>query len=207
MKRYVTAFSSVLFAAVLACHGQEAPAVKINTKKLKISSLETPQFQAPNVGEKRWRPKSWMEIDLEFDIRLPQSEGGRSGALDSMTVNYYIAMNATTRDGKREVLKGSFNYVDIPAGSTNHALAFVSPATLRRVLQKDSFTASSDVQGWGYEIFVSGQRIAGDSSLGSSPWWEKTDSLSINDGVILSKQETPFAILWGDYDVSTTKKQ
>lgn len=196
----------VFLGMAMTSHGQVPPAVKIDAKKLKISAVETPQFQANNVGEKRWRPKSWLEIDMEFDIRLPQSEGGRSGSLDTMTVNYFIAMNATTKDGKRQVLKGSFNYVDIPAGETNHALAFVSPATLRRVLQKDTFTAASDVQGWGYEIMVSGQRIAGDSSLGSSPWWEKTDSLNVIDGGILMKQETPFAILWGDYDVSARKQ-
>lgn len=195
-----------MLALVSSLHGQDAVQVKVNAKKLKVSALETPQFQAPNVGEKRWRPKSWLEIDLEFDIRLPQSEGGRSGSLDTMKVNFYIAMNATSKDGKRQVLKGSFDYVDIPAGETNHALAFVSPATLRRVLQKDSFTATSDIQGWGYEIFVGGQRVAGDSSLGNAPWWEKTDALSISDGVLLMKKETPFGILWGDYDVSAKKQ-
>jgi len=207
MKRLLPALAAALIAPALMTHGQTAaPAVKVDAKKLKISAIETPQFQAGNVGEKRWRPKSWLEIDLEFDIRVPQSEGGRSGSLDSMTVNYYLAMNATTKDGKREVLKGSFNYVDIPAATTCHALAFASPATLRRVLQKDNFTAASDVQGWGYEILVGGQRVAGDSSLGSSPWWEKTDSLNINDGALLMKQETPFSILWGDYDVSAKKQ-
>ncbi len=205
MKALCTALAS-LSLLVLAAQGQTGPAVKINAKKLKVSEIETPQFQASNVGEKRWRPKKWMEIDLEFEIRLPQSEGGRSGSLDGMTVNYYIAFNATTKEGKREVLKGSFNYVDIPAAETNHALAFVSPATLRRILQRDTFTAASDVQGWGYEILVGGERIAGDSSIASGPWWEKTESLNIMDGAMLMKQETPFGILWGDYDVSAKKK-
>ncbi len=205
MKALCTVLAS-LSLLVLAAPGQTAPAVKINAKKLKITSIETPQFQASNVGEKRWRPKSWMEVDLEFDIRLPASEGGRSGSLDGMIVNYYIAFNATNKDGKREVLKGSFTYVDIPAGETNHALAFVSPATLRRILQRDTFTAASDVQGWGYEILVGGERIAGDSSLGGGPWWEKADALNISEGGLLMKQETPFGILWGDYDVSAKKK-
>jgi hypothetical protein len=205
MKALCTVLAGLSLLVVVA-QGQTGPAVKINAKKLKISSIETPQFQAPNVGEKRWRPKSWMEVDLEFDIRLPASEGGRSGSLDGITVNYYIAFNATSKEGKREVLKGSFSYVDIPAGETNHALAFVSPATLRRILQRDTFTAASDVQGWGYEIIVAGERIAGDSSLGGGAWWEKADALNIMDGAMLMKQETPFGILWGDYDVSAKKK-
>ncbi len=205
MKALCTALAS-LTLLVLAADAQTGPAVKISTKKLKVSELETPQFQASNVGEKRWRPKKWLELDLEFDIRLPPAEGGRSGSLDMMTVNYYLAFNATTKDGKREVLKGSFNYVDIPAGETNHALAFVSPATLRNILKRDGFTAASDVQGWGYEILVGGERVAGDSSLGGGPWWEKADALNISEGGVLMKQETPFSILWGDYDVSAKKK-
>lgn len=205
MKALCTALASLTLLAI-AAQGQTAPAVKINAKKLKVSEVETPQFQASNVGEKRWRPKKWLELDLEFEIRLPASEGGRSGTLDSMTVNYYLAFNATSKDGKREVLKGSFNYVDIPAGETNHALAFVSPASLRNILQRDGFTAASDIQGWGYEVLVGGERVAGDSSLGGGPWWEKADALNISEGSLLMKQETPFAILWGDYDVSAKKK-
>jgi hypothetical protein len=204
MKALCTALAS-LFLLVLAAQGQTAPAVKINAKKLKISEIETPQFQASNVGEKRWRPKKWMEVDLEFEVRLPPSEGGRSGSLDSITVNYYIAF-VTSKDGKRDVLKGSFNYVDIPAATTNHALAFISPATLRRILQRDNFVASSDVQGWGYEILVGGERVAGDSSISGGAWWEKADALNIMEGDMLMKQETPFAILWGDYDVAAKKK-
>ncbi len=205
MKALCTALASLTLLAI-AAQGQTAPAIKINAKKLKVSEVETPQFQASNVGEKRWRPKKWLELDLEFEIRLPASEGGRSGTLDSMTVNYYLAFNATSKDGKREVLKGSFNYVDIPAGETNHGLAFVSPAALRNILQRDGFTAASDIQGWGYEVLVGGERVAGDSSLGGGPWWEKADALNISEGSLLTKQETPFAILWGDYDVSAKKK-
>lgn len=205
MKRFTTALSVVVLGlGTLAA--QDAPSAKVDIKPLKISSLETPQFQAGNVGEKRWRPKNWLEVDLEFDVKVPQSAGGRSGSLASMTVNYYLAMNVTNKEGKREIIKGSFNYVDIPASEVCHGLAYVSPATLRRILAKDNFVAASDVQGWGVEVLVDGKRVAGDSSIGKGAWWEKSDSFSMNEGVMLSKQETPFSILWGDYDVSAKKQ-
>jgi len=142
-------------------------------------------------------------VDLPFQIKLPNASGGRNGSLDSMTVNYFIGLNAQNKDGKFEVIKGSFNYVDIPASEDCHALAYVTPATLRRLLQKDGFTPS-DIKAWGYEVILGAERVAGDSSTGS-PWWEKADALSINDGLMLSKTETPFGILWGDYDVSAKK--
>ena len=187
----------------VSASAQEAPAIKVDSKPLKISQVDTPQFQASNVPEKRWRPKTWLELDLEFQVRLPQSAGGRNGSLGEMTVNYYLALNAMV-DNRRQVVKGTFNYVDIPSSEVSHALAYISPPTLRRLLLKDNVTAASDVQGWGYEIMVGGQRVAGESSTGT-PWWEKGESFDVHDNVMLAKKETPFGILWGDYDVNVRK--
>lgn len=204
MKSSLLALTFVAFAAS-ALQAQTLPAVKVDIKAPKVTSIPTPQFQAGNVPDKNWRPKSWLQIDMEFDIKLPQAAGGRNGSLASMTVNYYLAMNATTKDGKRQVIKGSFDYVDIPASEKCHALAFVSPATLRRILEKDIFV-DSDVSGWGVEVIVDGQRIAGDGSPVKGPWWEDTKTMSINEGVMLPKKDTPYAILWGDYDVGVKSK-
>jgi len=204
MKNIYTALA-ILAISLNAANGQTAPAVKVDGGKLSIESQKTPMFQANGIKDKSWRPKDWMEIDFSFQIKLPQSAGGRKGSLDAMTVNYDIALNAQNKDGKFEVIKGTFNYVDIPAAEDCHALAYVSPATLRRILQKEGFI-SSDVKAWGYEVIVEGQRIEGKSSVGNKPWWETTDGFSFNDGVMLAKTETPFSILWGDYDVSAKKQ-
>jgi hypothetical protein len=204
MKSSILALSFVALT-ISALQGQTTgPAVKVDIKAPKFEATQTPQFQAGNVPDKNWRPKNWLQIDMEFDIKLPSAAGGRNGSLASMTVNYYLAMNATTKDGKRQVMKGSFDYVDIPAAEKCHALAFVSPATLRRLLEKDAFVPS-DISGWGVEVIVEGQRVAGDGSI-KGPWWEKTDTLAINDNTMLPKKDTPFAILWGDYDVGVKNK-
>lgn len=201
--KFYTALS-ILVIGLQAGLAQDADAVKISGDKLQINPIQTPQFQAGNVGEKRWRPKNWMEVDLPFEVKLSNDQGGRSGSLAVMTVNYYIGLNAQNKDGKYEVIKGVFNYVDIPSYEKSHALAYVPPATLRRLLMKEGFTPS-DVRAWGYEVMVDGKRIAGDSSVGGA-WWEKTDSLSMNDGLMLAKSDTPFGILWGDYDVGVKKQ-
>src|SRR6218665_3210737 len=108
---------AILTLGISAVNAQtaDAPQVDVKADKPQINSIQTPQFQAPNVGEKRWRPKDWLEIDLPFQIRLPQAAGGRSGSLESLTITYYIGLNAQSKDGKFEVIKGLFNYVDIPA--------------------------------------------------------------------------------------------
>ena len=55
------------------------------------------------------------------------------------------------------------------------------------------------------EIVVDGQVVAGDTSV-PGKWWEKTDSFISNESVILARKETPFDILWGDYDLPTKAK-
>lgn len=204
MKSSLLALTFVAFAAS-ALQAQTPPTAKVDIKAPKISNIQTPQFQAGNVPDKSWRPKDWLEIDMEFDIKLTQAAGGRNGSLASMTVNYFLGLNGQTADGKFQVLKGSFTYVDIPAAEKCHALAFATPATLRRVLQKDGFTAGSDLRAWGVEVLIDGQRVAGESST-SKPWWEDTVKLAINEDALLAKKDTPFAILWGDYDVGVRAK-
>lgn len=194
----------VLGFGAASVSAQNAPAVKVDGGKMEVKPIPTPQFAANNVPDKRWRPKEWMEVDVPFQIRLPASEGGRKGTLDTLMINYYIGLNAQTKDGKFEVIKGSFNYVDIPSAEECHTLTYVAPGTLRRLLNKDGFTPS-DVKAWGYEILVNGSRVGGESSVGNA-WWEKTENFSINDGVMLAKKDTPFSILWGDYDVSVRKQ-
>ncbi|MEQ1748127.1 MAG: Amuc_1102 family pilus-like protein [Prosthecobacter sp.] len=196
---------SIVALALPSLQAQTKPAVKVDIKAPKVSTIQTPQFQASNVPDKSWRPKDWLEIDMEFDIKLATTAGGRNGSLASMTVNFYLGMNAKSADGKFQVMKGSFDYVDIPASEKCHALAFITPATLRRVLLKDGFTAGSDIKAWGVEVLVDGQRVAGETSTGKA-WWEDAATLNINDAVMLAKKDTPFAILWGDYDVGVKNK-
>jgi hypothetical protein len=183
---------------------QTAPAVKISAKGPKLAAIQTPIVIPSNVPDKNWRPRTWLECDLEIEARLPSNQGGRNGSVASITVNFYLAMNAQTADGKRHVLKGTLNYLDLPASTKCHALAFATPGTLRRVLERDNFSPS-DVAGWGYEVVVDGAVVAGDSSAGGK-WWEKGDGFAISEGALIAKQDTPFSILWGDYDLPTKSR-
>jgi hypothetical protein len=202
--------SSTLVLAALALglsglQAQTAPAVKVKVSAPKVINIQTPQFQAGNTPSRNWRPKEWLEFDTELQISLPATAGGRNGSLASMTINYYVAMNAQTKEGKYHLLKGTINYVDVPAGERCHALAYITPSTLRRVLEKDQFTAGSDVKASAIEIVVDGQVVAGETSA-PGKWWEKTDSFAVSENVVIPRKETPFDILWGDYDIPTKAK-
>ncbi|GEP43320.1 Amuc_1102 family pilus-like protein [Brevifollis gellanilyticus] len=202
--------SSILVLAALSLglsglQAQTAPAVKVKVSAPKVINIQTPQFQAGNTPNRNWRPKEWLEFDTELQITLPPAAGGRNGSLSSMTVNYYVALNAQTKDNKYHLLKGTINYVDVPAGERCHALAYITPSTLRRILEKDQFTAASDVKASAIEIVVDGQVVGGETSI-PGKWWEKTDAFEATENVVLPRKETPFDILWGDYDLPTKSK-
>lgn len=207
MKLLKTGLMTLLAAGALSA--QEANQVKLEVKGVKVEQQQTPQIQAGNVTEKRWRPKNWLEIEAAFDLKLARDAGGRDGSLTAMQVKYFIAVNQTDDTGKNIVLTGTLNYNDVPADTTSFGLAFVSPTTLKRVLKKDN-GGKGDVKAFGVEVLVGGTRVGFGSSISNNPWWYDpatqglSDKFAFEDGTVLPKSKTPFAPLWGDYDLPVT---
>lgn len=209
MKLHLLSFVSIFAATAIQAQAPVAPealpGIKVDIKRVTVAEQPTPQYGAGNVKDKRWRPKNWVEVDVEFDVKLPASAGGNKGTYGSLQMIVYLALQHSNAEGKREVVEGTLDLVNVPAGE-NHALAYVSPSSMKLIFQKDVVTVSSDIQGWGVEVLAEGKRVAGDSSIAKSPWWEKKDGFAFLQGMLLHKSQTPFAILWGDYDVPVKAK-
>ncbi len=201
--KYLSILPALLLILGATGNAQEAK-FKVDCKKVDVSVLPTPGYTT-NLPDRRWRPKNWIQIDVDFDVKIPSAAGGRDGTLDALTMNYYVAMNTRTPEGKTPVFKGTINYVNIANGE-NHALAFISPSSLKRLMQKDN-VIPSDIQATAVEILYNGQPVAGKSNGGGAGrWWETGgDSLDLIDGDVLAKHDTPYSVLWGDYDVKAKK--
>lgn len=212
MKPLSLILASLLLANVLQAQapatGEKMPDVKVKIKNVQVEEQQTPQLSVSNVKMKRWNPKNWIEFDVEFDIKLPAEAGGRKGSYPGMQLNIYAALQEMTKDAKpkRIVLQGTLDLLDIPADEPCHALGYISPATMKSLTMKDTVTASVDIQGWGVEIIVDGKVIAAKSSIGKSAWWENKDNFEIMQGMVLNKMQTPFAAVFGDYDVPVKVK-
>jgi len=210
MKSIRLIFASLLLASSLQAQApapaEKMPAVKVRIKNVQVEEQQTPMLNVSNVKMKRWTPKNWIELDVEFDIKLPEDAGGRKGTYGGMQLNIYVALQHMSKDNKREVIMGTLDLLDIPADEPCHALAYISPSTLKSIFQKDNVTASSDVQGWGVEFIAEGKVIAAKSSVGKTAWWEKKEAFAIMDGLLLNKLQTPFAAVFGDYDVPVKAK-
>lgn len=208
MKSFSLLLASLLFTGALQAQtaGEKMPAVKLRIKNVEVQEQPTPMFNVSNIKMKRWEPKNWIELDVEFDIKLPEDAGGRKGTYLGMQLNIYVALQHSNKEGKREVITGTLDLVDIPADQPCHALAYISPATMKSIFQKDNVTASSDVQGWGVEFIAEGKVIAAKSSVGKTAWWENKDAFAMLQGQLLNKMQTPFADVFGDYDVPVKAK-
>ncbi len=188
---------AVAFAA--STYAQEAITVKVRVSDLKFAPVPTPQFQISNIPAKPYRPKNWLEIDVTFDAEKAAKEVAESGPfVDTLEFKYYVALNKQ-RGNKYILLTGSINYSNIAVKEKSHALAFVSPASLNRLLDKTDFTLG-DIKAVGVEVTMGGQPTGGGKS-NSGKFWEKLDSFEVTDGLILPKYKTAFAPAWGDYDV------
>ncbi len=201
---FITTFSLMAAAfSISAVNAQVAPTVKVDVKDIKTQDQKTPQFQAGNVKEHVWRPKTWLEIDMEMDVKKAKSTTDNTTMVDALEVKYFIGLNATDANKKNYVLTGTMTLQNIPtkAGEHAHALAFVSPSTLRRLLgETKQFNSAVDVKAIAVEISYGGQVIGG-HPIGQGKWWEDLSKFAVVDGEILPKLKTPFAPLWGDYDV------
>lgn len=200
----IAVFGSLLIAGTASAQTATPPQIRVNIKELKVEQQQTPQIQASNIVDKRWRPKNWIEIDVGMDNDIARDLGGRDGSVSGMEVKFYVGVTKTNKEGKTIVLTGQIAYENVPHGES-HALAFISPSTLKRVLQKDN-GGKADIGAVGVEVSVGGQVLMAKSSTGGIWWLDPNtkaplDKFAYEDGSVLGKADTPFAPFWGDYDL------
>lgn len=196
----VGAFSA---ATAMAQQAAATAAVKVDVKDMKYQQTFTPQFQGSNIVDKRWKPKAWLEVDVTLDVKKANIPGDNSPFVDEIEVKAYVALAKTNAEGKMIMLTTSQSYVNASTKDAAHVLLFAAPNALRKLLDKDFFNA--DVRAVGVEVFHNGNSVGVNSTGGGKFWELNADRFSTVDGVLLPKEKTPFAPLWGDYDLETKK--
>ena len=201
LKSFFTCAAAVVFAASVSAQDAKSE-LKLGRLDVKVEQQFTPQLTATNVVDKRWKPKTWLEIQVDFKATIATKLGGREGTYPLIEIKYFVALaGAKTKDGKQVVLSGTINYKDVP-NDESHALAYVSPASLKRLLLKEN-GGKGDVSVFGVEISAGGTPLSFKSSNGSR-FWEAADKISFEE-VVMSKDKTPFAPFFGDFDLAVGK--
>jgi hypothetical protein len=205
----VAAFGAAILPTINA--QEKSLEAQVDFKRVEVGSQNTPQFTAQNVKDKRWNPKIWLEIDAGFSVKKGKVKGevNPSPIVDNLDFKYYVLLNKRDAQGKFIMLTASITYLNASEDDReSHAMAFVSPSSLARVLSNPRFTAPEITPTAVAIVATKGAAVCGFYSQGgpAGAWWEKTENFSIVDGVLLPKSKTPFAPLWGDYDLETAAK-
>lgn len=201
-----TIFPALLALLVVSTSvwAQQAPLnSEVAITKIEPSLIESPKIPSSGYTKRtQVRPGSWLEVEVTFDRNvIPKAPK----FADELTFNYYILLKNehATEDKKPTLLTGSVTHVHVPQEKGLHSVVYVNSRALSKFFDgKPPVNAQQAVLDVGVEISGKDGLLAISTSKGTvkgdKGWW--TSGLyTPTPGVVLNKNETPFAPLEWDY--------
>lgn len=183
-------------ALILSSVSANGQAVQVQRDKgvkisdVKVEAQNTPDFQASNVKAKRVsNVRQWLEIETEFSI---ESVNPRDAVVPELMFKYYVGFK--DEQGQPVVLTGSVTYANMLPKEDYYSAVYVSPSTMGKITGDYRRVNPSDAIGIGVEVFYQGV-VVGSHSSTRSPFWQQIPGQVPG---VLSKEKTPFALLWLD---------
>jgi len=122
----------------------------------------------------------WLEVEVEFVAALEFT--------NDLTLKYFILVNDT-------LLTGAVTHCGVTAGRENRSVMYVSPRVLERITGKRTM-ATGAVQNIAVQIVQEGVVKDELSLVRAQPQWHA--AMPRVAGLVLNKNETPFAPLYWD---------
>lgn len=172
---------TILLAAVAGAVSAQNRGADIQLTKITRNLIATPEFNYSGAGSYHTNSRDrWLEVEVEFSA-LPEFT-------DELTFKYYILLSG-------KLLTGEVTHVNIPAGKDLRSVMYVPPRTFTRLLGNRSVTANV-VENIAVQVLQQGA-VKDELSLARArPQWFAT--LPQLNGLVLNKNETPFAPLYWD---------
>ena len=185
----VVAVTRLFCFAVLPVSPQ-APTGQFQITKITKNLITSPQFSYG--GAQRYAADQrarWLEVEVEFTSTAEWA--------DEVTLRYLILVNG-------QLLTGEVTHMNVAGGREARSVMYVSPPTLARVMNNRPLGPNS-IQNIAVQIVQEGV-VKDEQSLnrGQAEWYKGLPSLS---GLVLNKNQTPFAPLyWDRYEqIKTTR--
>ncbi len=151
--------------------------------KISRDLITTPQFNYSGAEQKREAHERWLRVDVQFSAAPEFTE--------ELTLKYYILMNG-------KVLTGEVRHVNVLAGRELYSCVYVPPHALAYVLGNRPPNTTS-VENVAVQVLQKGEVKDELSMARARPQWFA--SLPTFPGLVLDKNETPFApLFWGYYE-------
>jgi hypothetical protein len=177
--------SCLLAALVLVLPGVRAqapaPTGNFQIKSITKNLITSPQYTYTGAQQYTANQRdNWLEIEVVFASSAEFS--------DDVTFKYYVAIN-------NKVLTGEVTHSNIAAGSENRSVMYVPPKVLIRFNNGRPVTTAS-IQNIAVQIAQQGA-VKDEASLtrAAGKWYTTLPQVP---GLLLNKDETPFAPLYWD---------
>jgi hypothetical protein len=145
--------------------------------KVAPAVVKTPEFNLTSGPQKRSKTADWLEVEVDFST-IPE-------VIDELTFKYTILV-------EKKLLDGEVTHVNIPKDKEHYSVMYVSPRALARLTGGKPLSGGSIENVW-IEVSKSGQVLDRASfKPGAMP------NLPHLTGMVLNKDETPFAPLFYD---------
>ena len=165
----------------------QAPAAvgpgSVKIMKVEIAGVKTPEFMINGGPQKRSKTGTWLEIEVAFETKVED--------IDELTFNYVVLIDKTLVDG-------SVTHVAIPKGTDHFSVMYISPRGLEKLVNGKTFTAAAIGNAW---VTVSRQGQVLDAPTANPKAAYKPGPIPNAPhvaGILLNKNETPFAPLFYD---------
>ena len=157
-------------------------------KSIEAGKTRTPEYQAKGVGPRK-RPRQWFKIEVTYDTDAQW--------LDEVTFTYYVVVKAKEpipgRNSLFTLFKGEVSYINIEKGR-HSADIYLHPSTIARFGEVER--VATVVSQGGRMVTMAGEPAL--SSGANARWWEQ---LPPQDGYLLNRTQTPFAMInFDDYE-------
>ncbi len=185
---------AVLFSSAVASSAQ-APAPAATDRPLTIRKMDSGKAKTPEYQVKQGiaqRSRDWYKVEVIYDTETEW--------LDEVSFTYYVVVKAAKATPGRNSLftlfKGDVTYINVERGRHKSDI-YLHPSTIARFGEVERVAAVVNVGG--RLVAMEGKP---DGSV-SQRWWEQ---LSPQDGYLLNRMQTPFAMInFDDYEAIKQK--
>lgn len=165
--------------AISASAEERAPAIQLS--KISRDLITPPQYSYTGAEIIRDSRARWLKIDAQF-FAFPEFT-------DEVTFKYFILVGG-------KVLTGEVTHVNVPAGKELFSCMYVPPRALAHLLGNRAPTVGS-AENIAVQVVLKGQAVDELSLNRARPQWYS--ALPAVPGLLLNKNETPFAPLFWDH--------
>ena len=171
-------FLSIIIQTAMA---QPRAGLEFQLQKITTNFISSPQFSYTGAEQfQADQRERWLEVEVTFSA-APEFT-------DELTVKYFILFNG-------KLLTGEVTHVNVAAGRDNRSVMYVTPKTLQRLMLGRTITNNA-VQNVAVQLMQQGALKDELSANRAAPQWYAT--LPQVGGLVLNKNETPFAPLYWD---------